>query len=123
MIGGAFRLEEINVLGMLEDHESRLGKLEANWVKIDDVEKKVLSVENTILKQGGEQKDLLHKLIDHHFNTELKKEENKATAQIKKEDHAYDLTKSKIQTKASIVTAVFSSGGVIFLIVNWLLTR
>lgn len=108
---------------ILEDHEDRIVKIEANWGKIDDVEKKVLSVENTVLRQGGEQKDLLHKLIDHHFNAELKKEENKATAQLTKDAHAYDLTKSKVAMRASIVTAVFSSGGIIFIVINWLLSK
>lgn len=96
------------MLERLDDHEGRLVKLEANWLKIDDVEKKVLSVENTVLRQGSEQKDLLHKLIDHHFASKLQSDVNQV-----------DLKKSKLSTYASI----FSGGGILFLILQWLITH
>lgn len=96
------------MMDRLDDHEGRLIRLEANWLKIDDVEKKVLSVENTVLKQGTEQKDLLHKLIDHHFTSKLQSDTNQT-----------ELKKSRFNTYASI----FSGGGVLFLIIQWILSN
>lgn len=54
---------------VLDSHEKRISTLESHWDKVDS---RLISIENTVLKEGNRQaerqEELLDKLVNHHFS-------------------------------------------------------
>jgi hypothetical protein len=87
---------------ILQDHEKRISELEKNFGIIQNSQ---LRIENTLLDESRQQKDLLHKLIDHKFvldKTQLKQ--------------TFDLDKINILKKWEFWIASIGSGGILFFI-------
>jgi hypothetical protein len=89
----------------LDDHEKRIVELEKNYA---ETKNGMLRLENTVLQEGKEQKQLLNKLIDHFFT---ERQEVRQT-RVK-------LSEIRWQT----VAALLGGGGAIALVTQWFLTK
>jgi hypothetical protein len=93
-------LDSVNVQQRMIDHEERIKTLEHNYNrlegKITTIENGQLQLENTVLKTSQENKDLLTKLIDHHF----------------------DLSKTKLIGRKEIIIAVLGGGGIAGIVIT-----
>lgn len=61
--------EELNVHETLESHEGRIRSLEEFQMRQEqvnsDIRNKLTDTENTVLKEGGKQQEMIQKLLDH----------------------------------------------------------
>jgi hypothetical protein len=89
----------------LDNHEKRITELERNQYEMKNG---MLRIENTVLQQGKEQKDMLSKFIDHFFA------DRKDVRQTRTK-----LSEIRWQT----VAALLGGGGAIALIVQWLVNN
>ncbi|HZH61765.1 MAG TPA: hypothetical protein VEY70_19770 [Metabacillus sp.] len=92
------------VVDRLDEHERRITDLEKNQYEMRNG---MLRLENTVLQQGKEQKDLLNKLIDHFF------------------DDRKDARNSKVrlsEIKWTTLVGLFGGGSAIVLVIQWLLS-
>jgi chromosome segregation ATPase len=110
-------MEDNSMDKIVQDHEQRLiqneheiKELKANQTEftkqIEDLKRNqeqtqnsMLKLENTVLKANGEQKELLNKLIDNHF----------------------DLKKINLTNKWQFALTFVSGGGVLYLIIELLI--
>jgi chromosome segregation ATPase len=110
-------MEDNGMDKIVQDHEQRLiqneheiKELKANQTEftkqIEDLKRNqeqtqnsMLKLENTVLKANGEQKELLNKLIDNHF----------------------DLKKINLTNKWQFALTFVSGGGVLYLIIELLI--
>jgi hypothetical protein len=89
----------------LDDHEKRISDLEKNQYEMRN---SMLRIENTVLSEGKEQKQLLNKLLDHFF------EDRKDVRNVK-------VRLSEIRW--TTLVGLFGTGGAIALVINWFLTK
>ncbi|MCP3738829.1 hypothetical protein [Rossellomorea sp. BNER] len=89
----------------VDNHERRITELEKNQYEMKNG---MLRIENTVLQQGKEQKDMLSKFIDHFFQDRKDVRQNKTK-----------LSEIRWQTIATLL----GGGGVLVLIIQWLLTK
>jgi chromosome segregation ATPase len=107
-------MEDNSMDKIVQDHEQRLiqhsheiQELRANQTEFtnqmeelkrnqEQTQNSMLKLENTVLKANGEQKELLNKLIDNHF----------------------DLKKINLTNKWQFALTAISGGGVLYLIVE-----
>lgn len=88
-----------------DDHEKRISELEKNHTEMKNG---MLRIENTVLQEGKEQKQILNKLMDHFF------EERKDVRQG-------NLKLSEIRWQT--IAALLGGGGVLALIIQYLITK
>lgn len=92
------------VVDRLDNHEKRITELEKNYY---ETKNGMLRMENTLLQQGKEQKDLINKLIDHFFDDRKDARNNKVKLS---------------EIKWTTLVGLFGGGSVIVLVVQWLLS-
>lgn len=89
----------------LDDHEKRITDLENNY---GEMKYGITKLENTVLLEGKEQKQLLNKLIDHFF------------------DDRKDARNSKVklsEIKWTTIVGLFGGGSAIVLLIQWLISK
>jgi hypothetical protein len=95
-------LTELEDNNILQDHEKRITDLEKNYAEVKKdlavVNNSQLRMETTLLNESREQKILLNKLIDHQFG----------------------LNKLNLAGKWQFWAATVGSGGVLYLILEFL---
>lgn len=97
--------EEAAMHEIVQDHERRIVELEKNHTEMKNG---MLRIENTVLQEGKEQKQLLNKLMDHFF------------------DERKDVRNTKIkltEIRWSTIAGLLGGGGGLALLIQWLLTR
>lgn len=58
-----------NIADQVQDHERRIVELERNQAELKNG---MLRIENTVLQESSTQKELLNKLVEHHFGIKTK---------------------------------------------------
>lgn len=86
----------------LDDHEKRITSLEKNY---DEMKYGIVKLENTVLSEGKEQKQLLNKLIDHFF--EDRKETRNSKVKLS-------------EIRWTTLVSLFGGGSAIVLVIQWL---
>ncbi|MFP7480182.1 hypothetical protein [Terribacillus saccharophilus] len=88
---------------IVQDHERRIVLLEKT---VEKMENGMLKIENTVLAEGREQRAMLQEVIKYSFDDQQHKRDNK--------------TKLK-QLTFTTISSLLGTGGVVFLIIQWLL--
>ncbi|WP_025907733.1 hypothetical protein [Priestia flexa] len=96
---------EEKVLEKVEDHERRIVELEKNHYEMKNG---MLRIENTVLQEGKEQKQLLNTLLDHFFTE-------------RKEIRANKVKLSELRW--TTIVGLLGSGGALLILLEWLITR
>lgn len=111
----------------IQNHEERILKLESSYENVDKKLKEVTEqqqkthtalekVNSTVLSESNSQKELLGRLIDHHFN--LKAQELNGTNEVRKQEITGKLEVSKIRWQT--VTGLLGTGGGLILALQWI---
>lgn len=90
---------------IVQDHERRIVELEKNHTEMKNG---MLRIENTVLQEGKEQKQILNKLMDHFF------------------DERKDVRNNKVklsEVRWSTIAGLLGGGGVFALLIQWLFTQ
>lgn len=88
---------------IVQDHERRIVILEKNF---EEMKNGMLKIENTVLAEGREQRAMLSQVIQYSFDDRQHKREN--TTKLK-------------QLTWTTLSSILGTGGVVFLIIQWLL--
>jgi len=88
---------------VVQDHERRIVILEQN---VEEMRTGILKIENTVLAEGREQRNMLQQVIKYSFDDQQHKRDN--TTKLK-------------QLRWTTLSSILGTGGVVFLIIQWLL--